>query len=78
MAFETDQEVITAALQTIGLVEPPEARVIQIANTLHLAEVRVSEAYQQDVAGREDLEVMEPARDMGFDASGNLIPVHSH
>ncbi|MBX3448157.1 MAG: DUF2088 domain-containing protein [Planctomycetaceae bacterium] len=78
MAFETDQEVITAALQTIGLVEPPAARVIQIANTLHLAEVRVSEAYQQDVAVREDLEVIEPARDMAFDASGNLIPVHAH
>ena len=76
IAFETDREVIAAALQTAGLVEPENARVIQIQNTLHLAEVRVSEAYLLELAGRVDLEVLEEPQPMPFDELGNLLPIH--
>ena len=75
IAFDTDREVVTAALQTIGLVEPPDARVIQIANTLHLGECLVSEAYLPLLATRSDLEVLAGPEEMAFDAAGNLLGV---
>ena len=55
--------------------EPAEARVLQISNTLHLAEVLASEAYLPQIETRDDLEILEPARDMEFDEAGNLYPV---
>lgn len=75
IAYPTDREVVTAALQTIGLTEPPQARVIQIANTLHLAECLVSEAFAKEWAGRKDLEILSGPTPMAFDADGNLHPV---
>ncbi|MBM4074304.1 MAG: DUF2088 domain-containing protein [Planctomycetes bacterium] len=75
IAYETDREVVTAALQTIGLVEPPRSRVIQISDTLHLAECLVSEAYIPDIAKRPDLEQLTQPTEMNFDRSGNLVNV---
>jgi lactate racemase-like protein len=71
--FETDREAIDAALATAGLAPPEEARVIRIRNTLDLREVEVSEACRGELAGRHELEVIEPARELAFDASGNLL-----
>lgn len=75
IAFETDREVVAAALQTIGLVEPPDSRVIQISDTLHLAECLVSAAYLPEVAARSELEILAPPVEMAFDAAGNLAAV---
>lgn len=75
IAFDTDREVVTAALQTIGLVEPPDSRVMHIQDTLHLAECYVSAAYADEIATRPDLEIIAPATDMAFDNTGNLIAV---
>jgi len=77
IAFDTDREVVSAALQTIGLVDPPDSRVIQISDTLHLAECLVSEAYLPEVAARPELEILAPAAEMAFDAAGNLFAVGS-
>lgn len=73
--YETDQLVLEQALQTIGLVEPENARVVQVPNTLHLGEVLVSEAYLPDVEARDDLEIIAGPFDMPFDAEGNLAAV---
>lgn len=75
IAFETDREVVAAALSTVGLIEPENARVIHIADTLHLAECLVSEAYLPRMRERSDLQALEEPRPMAFDASGNLLPV---
>ncbi len=72
--FETDRAVIDAALSTVGLQPPEECRILRIRNTLQVADVDVSETYQSELAGRDDLEVIGPAREMPFDASGNLLP----
>ncbi len=77
IAYDTDREVITAALQTVGLVEPPDSRVIQIQDTLHLAECLVSEAYLPEIEARPDLEIIGPVSGMEFDPAGNLQPVAS-
>ncbi len=73
--YETDREVVDHALQTVGLVEPPNARVVQIANTPHLGEVLVSEAYLADVESRPDLEILDGPFEMPFGEDGNLQPV---
>lgn len=75
IAYDTDREVLEKALPTVGLVEPPRARVVHISNTLHVAEVLVSEAYLGEIRERPDLEIIEPPRDMQFDSAGNLLPV---
>ena len=75
IAFETDREVVSAALLTVGLVEAPQSRVIQIANTLQLAECLVSEAYLPELAGRDDLTALSEPLDMAFNAHGNLDDV---
>ncbi len=75
IAFDTDREVVTNALHTCGLVEPPNSKVIQIPNTLHLAEVLVSEAYLPQFAERSDLEQLSEPEAMVFDARGDLSDV---
>ncbi|MBS0202065.1 MAG: DUF2088 domain-containing protein [Planctomycetes bacterium] len=75
IAFETDRESISNALHTCGLVEPPDSRVIQIPDTLHLAEVLVSEAYLPQFADRQDLEQLSDPADMAFDPQDNLRDV---
>jgi Lactate racemase N-terminal domain len=75
IAYETDRECIANALHTCGLVEPPHSKVIQIPDTLHLAEVLVSEAYLPDLSSRPDLERLCDADAMSFNEQGNLRPV---
>lgn len=75
IAFETDREVLENALPTIGLTDPENARVVQISDTLHLAEVLVSEAYLPEIQKRDDLEILEEAHDMEFNEEDNLYPV---
>jgi len=75
LTFPNDREAVIAALQTIGLTEPPDARIIQISDTLHLSDVIVSEAYLAELAGRNDLKSLESPREMAFDATGQMIPV---
>ena len=75
IAFDTDREVISNALHTCGLVEPPHSKVIQIPDTLHLAEVLVSEAYLPQFAERTDLEQLSAPTDIAFDEHGNLSAV---
>jgi hypothetical protein len=49
---------------------------VQISNTLHVGEVLVSEAFAEELASRDDLEVMTEPQEMEFDEHGNLYPVH--
>jgi len=73
--YENDREVLENAFPTIGLVESPEAKVLQIANTLQLGELLASRAYLPEVEQRDDLEILDPCAGWNFDAQGNLPPV---
>lgn len=73
--YETDREVLEMALQAIGLVEPPDAKILWIKNTLHLAEVECSAAYWDDAQARDDLEVLSEPREFRFDAGGDFVPL---
>jgi len=73
--FATDREMLSAALATIGLTEPPAARVMWIRNTLELAEVECSAAYLGEAQQRPELTVLTEPRAWPFDAAGNLPSV---
>jgi hypothetical protein len=73
--FDTDQICIEKALQTVGLREPGEEKILRIHNTLDLGELLVSEAYRAEVEARDDLSIVEEASEMSFDDSGDL-PLH--
>jgi hypothetical protein len=78
ISLPSDREVLDAALETVGLVEPARARVVQIPDTLHLREVLVSEAYGGELRERSDLEVIAGPEDLDFDPQGFLPPVLGH
>ena len=70
--YETDREMLAAALGTIGLVPSHNARLLWIADTLNLAEVECSAAHLDEARGRSDLEIISLPRAMEFDDTGNL------
>ncbi|HET6883967.1 MAG TPA: lactate racemase domain-containing protein [Pirellulales bacterium] len=70
--FETDREILDAALPTIGLTEPIDAKILWIRNTLSLAEVECSQKYWSEARERNDLEVLSDLRELPFDKAGNL------
>ena len=73
--YDTDQEVIEAALLTIGLIQPEDSRVVRIKNTLHIGEVDISEALLNDAGDRADLEVVGTPASLSFDDTGTLVPM---
>lgn len=78
IALDTDREAVTTALTTVGPVEPWEARVIRIKNTLEMEELQVSEALLDELKGRSDITIMGTPEEMLFDTDGNLPPVFQH
>ena len=71
--YPTDRAALEAALPTIGLAEPGDAKVLWIKNTLDLAEVECGAAYFEEATRRDDLEVLSAVREFPFDAEGNLL-----
>jgi hypothetical protein len=70
--YATDQEVLRAALGSIGLRPPQAARVMWITNTLHLREVECSMDYWREAEMRDDLQIVGQPRPLPLDAAGNL------
>jgi len=76
--FETDQEAMSVALGSMGLIQSERSRVVRIKNTLQLDEVEVSEAYKDELLQRSDLEILESPTPIGFDSQGNLLALRLH
>jgi hypothetical protein len=70
--YPTDREMLTAALGTIGLADPPDAKFLWISDTLHLGELECSAAYLAEARQRPDLEILSEPHELPFDGSGNL------
>jgi hypothetical protein len=70
--YPTDREILDLALSTVGLVDPPQAKLLWIRNTLELAELACSAAYLDEARRRDDLEILTPLFDLPLDAAGNL------
>ena len=70
--YETDRAMLEAAFGTIGLVPSQDARLMWIADTLHLDELECSVAYLADAHARDGLEILTNPRPLPFDPTGNL------
>ena len=70
--YETDREILDIALPTIGLTEPPHAKLLWIHNTLDVVEVECGEAYLPQAREMPNLEILTEPRPLPFDAHGNL------
>jgi hypothetical protein len=70
--FDTDREVLDAALKIIGTRTPEEARVIRIRNTMELEEVDVSEPCLGEPERATQFQPVATARGVTFDGEGNL------
>jgi hypothetical protein len=75
IAFEHDRDAIPKILGTVPLPDGRAHRVVRILDTLNLGTVEVSESYAEELKRRPDLEPLGPAREMTFDAAGDLPPL---
>jgi hypothetical protein len=73
--FDTDREVIDAALSILGTRSPHEARIMHIRNTLAMENVEVSEPCLQDVDRQTEFTIESGPYELAFDADGNLASV---
>jgi hypothetical protein len=72
ITLDTDCQAVEAALGTIGLVKPEEARIVRIKNTLLLEELDVSEALLPEVTQRDSLQILWGPKGLAFDTNGGL------
>ena len=72
MYYDTDGEVLDVAFVSMGLTEPPDAKVMWIRNTLDLTEVEASETYWDEAQGRSDLEILFEPRPFRLSEDGSL------
>jgi hypothetical protein len=73
--FETDREVLDAALAIIGTRPPEEARIMRIRNTLMIEELECSEPCLNDSNRATEFSAITPARALAFDPQGNFPKV---
>lgn len=69
---ETDREAIEWAFLTAGILDPQQARVIKIKNTLHLDEIYVSDSLVPELQSKPGWKVSKEPLEMRFDPSGRL------
>jgi len=70
--FETDREILDAAMSQIGLTEPPQAKLLWIHNTLDVVELECGEAYLPQARELPNVEILTDPRPLPLDAAGNL------
>jgi len=74
LTVKNDVEAIEIAIKCVGLIPREKLKIMRIKNTALLSEVEISQAYEDEISRRDDLEVVSPKREMEFDAAGNLRP----
>ncbi len=75
MHFDTDREVLAAALASLPLPAGQAPRLARIRDTLSLEWIEVSESLLAELEGRGDVEICGPPAPWSFDAAGNLAPL---
>ncbi len=69
--YETDRDMLNAALPA-SPEEKRGARLMWIADTLHLEELQCAAAFWEEAQGREDLEILSEPKELLFDENGQL------
>ncbi len=75
--FSNDRESIEAAIGTLALDDPSQARVVRIRDTLHLGQFDISEACRAEIESAPGITVQGAPFDLSFDGEGNLPPLFS-
>lgn len=70
--FDTDRQVLDAALAILGTRLPERARVMHIRNSLQLEQVEISEACLEELPKMTNFEIVAGPYAMTFDDNGNL------
>lgn len=73
VVMNNDREAIVLAVKTCNRIEPEQAKIVRIKNTLELGEIEVSEPYLDMIKDRNDLSVISDTYDWVFDENGNLL-----
>jgi hypothetical protein len=73
--FETDREVLDAALAIIGTRRSEEARIVHVRNTLQLEKALISEPCLAENGRATRFHIERPAAPLAFDPRGNLLPL---
>jgi hypothetical protein len=77
LTMNNDKEAIEIAIKCVGLIPREKLKIMRVKNTSLLSEVEVSEAYEEELSTRNDLEIVVEKKAMEFDAIGNLEPFFS-
>jgi len=76
----TDRDAVAAALYLCRPIDPREARVVRIKNTLELERIWISESLYdlvvKDPMFKGRIEVLKEPEDMVFDEHGDILPKH--
>jgi hypothetical protein len=72
IALATDKAAVEAALETVGAVEPENARLVHVKNTLEIGELHISQALFDEAEGREDLSLINELGPLSFDEGGDI------
>jgi hypothetical protein len=73
LVANNDQEAVAVALRGCPRLEPEQARIVRIRNTLELGEVWVTEPMRAEVEANSNLELLSEPFEARFDGHGNLV-----
>lgn len=76
--MNNDKEAIIIAIKTCNKIEPENAKIVRIKNTLELDEIEVSVAYYDNIKERKDLEIISKPYEMKFDDRLKLLRENRH
>ncbi len=65
-----DKEALMMAIRTCNRIDYANARIARIRDTVSLSDIEISEALLPDVAGRDDVQIIEGPYEMEFDEEG--------
>lgn len=77
VTMETDREAVEAALESTGILDGKDAKIVRIKNTSELNEIQISDtlAHLIPVIKYPAVEIAGPASPMRFDDDGNLVKI---
>jgi hypothetical protein len=79
LMMESDRLAIQAAIKTCNLQDRDRIRMVRIPNTLHVAEIYISECMLEEAKQRADMVVLGSPQPWRFDSAGNLTDLgHWH
>ncbi len=75
IVLDNDIDALKTAFRASWGINPKEAKVLRIPNTLHIGELYVSEVLFQELKNEKNIEVLEELQEMRFDQDGYFLPM---